>query len=238
MKKSNDKIKAKINALLQKTTANGASQQEMESALKKANQLMLEYFISEHDLKDFKIIEKCILKEVPLIKSGYDFTLFYHALSQLFDCEHFYNSKRIAFFGFEQDTEFCAYFYNVIINACIAEKNRYIKTEHYAQMKKQHHGRTLISSFIKGFQISVAKKMTVMYEERKRNVPESYGLMVLEKEKEVQLQYEEMNFKVRKIKDNIVTIEQEVFDKGKEAGEKLDLIQGINACENHNLMLN
>jgi hypothetical protein len=59
-----DKIYAKINALLSKTIDNGATKFEMESALLKANQLMLENFITENDLKDKSKVDSCVLIEV------------------------------------------------------------------------------------------------------------------------------------------------------------------------------
>lgn len=224
-----DRIKAKIKALLSKTTDNGASEQEMESALKKANELMLLNFILEHDLKDFKIIEKCLLKEVPLIKTGFDMTIFYGDLARLFDCKYYYNSKRIAFFGFEQDTEFCAYFYNVIVKTCLKEKDLYAKSNHFKEMKKLHHGKTLSASFIKGFQISVAEKMYSMYKDRQRNIPESYGLMVIEKEENVKNQFLNLDLKIKSVKTKILIAEQAVFDKGKEAGMTISLTQGIDS---------
>lgn len=227
--KNTDKIKAKIKALLSKTTENGASQHEMEASLKKANELMLDYFISEHDLKDTDIIERCVLKEVPLIKSGYDLTMFYAELSRLFDCEHFYNSKRIAFFGFEQDTELCAYFYNFIIKSCLSEKEKYLKTNHYATLKARYHGRTLVSSFIKGFQLSVAAKMSAMYWERRRNIPQSYGLMVIQKEENVKSQFKERNVKISSAAKRKHYSESAVFAKGIEAGNRLNIIQGIDS---------
>lgn len=226
---SNDKIKAKIKALLSKTTDNGATQQEMESALKKANELMLQNFISEYEIKDFKIIEKCILKEVPIIKSGYDLKFFYSNLAKLFDCKYYYNSKRVAFFAFEQDTEFCAYLYNVIVKTCLKEKEIYIKTDHFKQIRKMHHGKTLSASFIKGFQISVSNKMYQMYKERKRNLHETYGLMVIEKEENVKSQFLDLDLKITSVKANDFMVEKAVFNKGKEAGEKISLIQGIDS---------
>lgn len=76
--KCKDSIKLKIKALLSKTTENGATEAEALSALKKAQSLMLEYFISEHDLVDPYISEKCIFKEVDIIQSAYDMKVFYN----------------------------------------------------------------------------------------------------------------------------------------------------------------
>lgn len=178
-----DKIKNKIKALLSKTTDNGATKEEMESALRKANKLMTDFFISEHDLQDSEIINKCVSEQFELTKSGFDLSLFYTDLADLFDCQYYYNSKRIVFFGHEQDVALCGYFYNVISKTCLKEKEIYLKSEKYLQLKNHHHGRTLSSSFIKGFLIEVASKMREMYEERERNIPETYGLIVIEKKK-------------------------------------------------------
>lgn len=232
--KDRDKIKDKIKALLSKTIDNGATKEEMESALKKANELMLQFFISEHEITDDEIIEKCILKEVLLTKSAYDLSLFYADLSVLFDCEYFYNSRRIAFFGHEQDVELCGYFYNVISKTCLKEKDKYIKTENYKYLKRYHHGRTLASSFIKGFLVEVILKMKAMYDERKSNIPEQYGLMVIEKDKKVKKEFAKLDLNLNILKHKGINAQTEAFNNGLEAGKQLDLIQGINSCKQSN----
>ena len=222
-----DKIKSKIKALLAKTEENGASKQEMEAALKKANALMLEHFISEHDLKDTKVIEQCIQKEVPLIQSGYFLGGFYNELARLFDCEYFYTTKTITFFGFEQDTELCAYFYNFIISSCLREKNDFVKSEDYKALTEVFHGRTLVSSFIKGFISAVAEKMYQLYKERQSNIPESYGLMVIEKDQQVKQQFDSMDFSIKTKKLKQAQVESQAFYHGEDRGNELNLVQGV-----------
>ncbi|CAA0144784.1 conserved hypothetical protein [Tenacibaculum maritimum] len=201
----------------------------MASALLKANKLMMEFFISEHDLKDPYISEKCILKEVPLIKSGYDLTGFYNSLTRLFDCHYYYNSKRIAFFGFEEDTELCAYFYSFIVKSCLKEKVKYMKSEDCAYLKKLSHGRTLSASFIKGFMKGVCLKMNRMYNDRKTELSsEKYGLMVIEKKSKVENQFKDLNMKINTISTKQIIAEESVFNQGSKVGRNINLIQGVN----------
>lgn len=233
-----EKIKAKIKALLSKTIDNGATKQEMESSLKKANELMIQFFISEHDLKDTDVIEKCIMVEVPLVKTRYDMTLYYNSLSKLFDCEYFYNSKRIAFFGHKQDTQMCEYFYNLISKTCLNEKEKYKSSIEYQEMKCFHHGKTLISSFIKGFLIEVALKVERMYDERKSNIPESYGLMVIEKKSKVKKEFEKLDFKISMNKSKEMIYEEVAFNSGRKKGREIEIVQGLDdSSKQDNLIL-
>ncbi|CAL2095837.1 conserved protein of unknown function [Tenacibaculum sp. 190524A02b] len=229
MNSKREKIKAKIKALLAKTTDNGASKEEMEAALSKANQLMVSFFISEHDLKDPYIAEKCVLKEVPLVKSGYDLTNFYNSLTRLFDCHYYYNSKRIAFFGFEEDTELCGYFYNFIVKTCLKEKAKYMKSKDYAYLKQLYHGRTLAASFIKGFINGISSKMNKMYNDRKTELSsEKYSLMVIDKKTKVKDQFESLNMKIKSVSMKQIIAEESAFNQGKKIGKNINLVQGVN----------
>lgn len=228
-----EKIKVKIKALLAKTTDNGASKQEMESALAKAKQLMLDFFISEHDLKDPYISEKCVLKEVPLIKSGYELGMFYNSLTRLFDCYYYYNSKRIAFFGFDEDVELCAYFYTFIIKSCLLEKDLYMKSEDYKFLKKHYHGRSLSASFIKGFMKGVCDKMEKLYNDRKTELSaEKYGLVVVKKKEKVKNQFNELNLKIKTKQVKQAIVEKQAYNQGNKIGKNLSLTQGINHSKN------
>lgn len=224
-----EKIKNRIKALLSKTVENGASKEEMQSALKKASDLMIENFISENDLKDESIIEQCILKSVPLIKSSYDLSLFYSRLAYLFDCKYYFTNYEIVFFGHSNDVEFCEYFYHMIIKSCLFEKNKYMKSEKFKQQKISHHGKTLASSFIKGFLIEVCIKIQEIYEDRERNIPQSYGLMVIDKKDKVKNEFENLNMKLRTLKPKPLRGVQNAFDAGKEKGKEFRLSQGISA---------
>ncbi|MBB1194839.1 DUF2786 domain-containing protein [Flavobacterium sp. SOK18b] len=232
----NDKIKDKIKALLSKTTDNGATKEEMESALRKANQLMTNFFISEHDLQDSAIINKCVSEQFELTKSGFDLSLFYADLANLFDCEHYYNSKRITFFGHEQDVSLCGYFYNLISKTCLKEKDVYLRTEKYIQLKKHYHGRTLSSSFIKGFLIEVVCNIKELYKEKEKNIPEAYGLIVVEKKQNIKSEFKNLDLKIHHQKQNPLKGERQAFEDGLEKGKEISLVQGIENCKEANLL--
>ena len=221
-----NKIKERIKALLSKTTDNGATKEEMDSALTKANQLMRDFFITEHDLKDPTIINKCISKKFKLTKSGFDLSLFYNELSELFDCQYYFNKNDITFFGYEQDVELCGYFYYQSTRTCLIEKDRYLKSEKATLLKKHHHTKTLSSSFIKGFLIEVSHKMEKLYKERQSNIPQEYGLMVIEKTERVKSEFDVLNLKL-KTRNTKLKGELTAFNDGKESGKNMILTQGI-----------
>lgn len=223
-----DSIKAKIKALLEKTEENGASKAEMETALRLANKLMLENYISEHELSDPYINEKCELIEVPLIKSAYDMKIFYAHLSRLFDCEHYYNSRRIAFFGFKEDVQLCAFFYTTIIKSTMYEKDRYMKSSHYNLLRMDYHGKSLVSSFIKGFLVEISIKMDQMYEDRSANQSELFGLVPVDKMKRVSEQFDATNTQLKVSKNKALKGIKESFLKGVEKGKDFQIVQGIN----------
>lgn len=222
-----DKIILKINALLAKNTDNGATEHEAITAMRVASSLMTKYFISEFDLKDPFVGKKCKMVEVPLIKTGYYTRLFYNDLVRLFDCKYFYNSRRITFYGFEQDAELCAYFYKLITRTVLKEKELYMKSPDYQYAKKYNHGRTVVSSFIKGFLYRVADKMEEMYKDKKSNIPQSHSLMIVEKTKKVEEQFVLLDLKIttQSMKKSILV--DEAFKAGEERGEEFQLTQGI-----------
>lgn len=230
-------IKKRIKALLAKTTENGASENEAISALYKAKELMIEYFISENDLKDPFAFEKCVFKEVKREKSGYDLTLFLGYLSKLFDCEYFYNRSKVTFFGFEQDADLCVYFYDFILRSCLSEKDKYMKSNEVKVLKSMYHGKTLASAFIKGFLVAISEKMDDMYKDRNRTIEQKAGLVVFDKMNKVTQQYQEQNIKVRKVQNRLDVMVESAFLQGQERGNKVELIQGIKEQQKETLML-
>ena len=228
MMENKEKIKLRIRALLNKTVENGATEAEAIAALRKANELMVQYYISEHDLKDPFAGEKITLKETSLIKSGYDLTFFYPFLAQLFDCEYFYNPYRIAFFGFQEDVQLCDFFYTLIVKACLREKDRYMKSKEFKSLKQVYHGKTLAASFIKGFLLKVSDKMNEMYKNRKSTVPENMGLVLVQKSERVKSEYKKLDLTVRSAPTRKLEYERIAFSSGVTQGNNFHITQGIN----------
>ncbi len=226
-----DKIKLKIKALLNKTIENGATEAEAISAMRKANDLMLQYYISEHDLNDPFLGEKIIIKKVSIIHSGYDLTLFYPFLAKLFDCEFFWSKYQISFFGFYEDVDLCDFFYNLIVKSCLSEKDKYMRSDKYQKLKRYYHGRTLSSSFIKGFLHSISSKMHEIYINRNCSIPLSMSLVLAKKSDRVKNEYEKYNFNVRMVKGKDLVYERIAFSDGAEKGKQFHIIQGVNQCK-------
>lgn len=231
MEGNNLKVKGKIRALLNKTVENGASEQEAMLALKKANELMLENFISEHDLEGVEP-EKIIEVREPIVVASYDFTLFYGSLARLFDCENFWTTGRkgdIVFFGFESDAKLAMYFYRLVMKAAFNSIEEYKKSFEFTHAKAFYgmHGKTLVSSFVKGFTIRLAERLREMYQQRKASVPYGMGLMVIEKDEQVEAEFNKQHPKVKGHKVNLDNLSREAFRAGVEDGEKLDLVQPL-----------
>lgn len=222
-----ENIKVKINALLAKTTENGATESEAMAALNKAQQLMLDYLISENELRDPYLNEKCIAQSIPRVKSGYDLTVFLGALSSIFNCEHFYTNSTVTFFGFKEDTELCAYFYNFIIKACFAEKAKYVQSVEYQRIARVYHGRTLVASFISGFMRGICVKMHDMYECRNRNLTNEVGLMVIEKDKKVKAQFAAAGHNPRVVKNREGEYVAQAYIEGLDKGKSTHLVQAM-----------
>jgi hypothetical protein len=222
-----DKIYAKINALLSKTIDNGATKFEMESALLKANQLMLENFITENDLKDKSKVDSCVLIEVKLCETGFDLSYFYTNLANLFDCKYYFNKKNIWFFGYSEDAELCEYFYHVISKTCLIENELYKKSEDFKSLNKFTHGRSLSSSFIKGFMCEINSKLNTMYTDRISKTPQEYSLMVIDKKNKVEMDFCKLNKKIRTKVDTISIKDRGAFDLGKSSGQSFNIVQGI-----------
>ena len=222
-----EKIKGKIKALLSKTIDNGATKEEMESALQKANELMTAFFISEHDLKDESIINKCVSKSFDIVKSGFDISHYYADLAFLFECEFYFSKSKITFFGYETDVALCGYFYEMIGKTCLLEKSNFTKSVQYKILSHKYHGRSLSANFIKGFLLEIIYKMQEMYKDRQSNIPESYGLMVVQKTEKVKEEFLKLALKIGFTKPKEIANENLAFEYGREAGEKLKLIQGL-----------
>lgn len=227
-----EKIKSKIKALLSKTTENGATKEEMESALSKANQLMTDFFIEENKLND-DLKDKLISKSVEMVKAKYKFQIFYSSLALLFDCKVYYNrsSRKITFFGHEQDVDLCVYFYEVITKATLKAKEDYLRSNDYKLNKKLgYHGKTLTSSFVKGFLVSISNKMQEMYKEKESNIKKGTGLITFEKKKKVENAFRNLGLNIRTVKTTI-NGQSGSYNQGKSKGKDFNINQGVNSSE-------
>ena len=80
--------------------------------------------------------------------------------------------------------------------------------------------------------LEVSEKMETMYKDKKSNIPESYGLMVIEKENQVNEQFKALNLKIKSKSTNVSNIESMAFESGCEKGSQFEITQGLEASEN------
>lgn len=224
-----ESIKRKIKALLEKTPENGASEHEAIAALNKANELMQAYYIDKNDLTDPYLTEKCVLVEVKLVESAYNMTLFFGVLGELFDCIAFWNKRRIAFFGFENDAKLAGYFYELIAKTALSEAKAYKKSDEYKVNAKRYHGRSIVSSFVKGFLYRIGLKMQELYENRKSSIPDGMGIMLVNKTDKVKAEFKTLAIKAKEARPIKLVIERAAFNSGIEKGNSFQITQGIEA---------
>lgn len=235
-----DKIKLKIRALLAKTIDNGASQAEMESSLAKAYELMNRHYIAESELRDPFLGEACVIQKEPRIVTAYVVDGFVPSLCDLFSTEHYISSKYITFLGFEQDVQLCHYFYKLILTSALAESQTFKKSEHYRRtIANGYHGRTAVSSFLKGYSYRVAEKMEEMYRGRKEEMSRNgeFGLVVSRKEDKVKEGFLNLNMKLGTSALPKADILEGAFRLGQAEGDKLKLQQAIRRNEAENTKL-
>jgi hypothetical protein len=225
-----EKIIQKIKALLQKTTDRGATKAEMESALAKANQLMTEHYISQFDLKqtnesstlDFLIIEKS--------KSKYDFVSFLGSLGHLFNCIVMttVNESTLTIFGEPDERELVAYFYDMIVNVGLKEKELFQNTTEFQQEKQHFSTKQIFQSFINGYSRSVDYKIHLLIKERDNTISQETGLMKINQIERVKIKLEEKIGKVAvKTNKRKEPTANKAFAKGVEKGMKINLTKGI-----------
>lgn len=228
MNDNKDRIIKKIKALLAKDVENGATEAEANSAMQKAKELMTEYYVSQSELEDPFVGEKCEIRKIPRIKSGYDLTLFFYGLKKAFDCELCYTKRHVTFFGFNTDVDLCEYFYLLITKATLNEAQKYKQSRDYRIYKRRgYSGRTLVAEFIRGFLVRIEDRLIEMYEDRNSTVPRGMGLVLVKKEERVKREFELAFTNLRNPPSKNITANTGAYLSGKDAGDNLHIKQGI-----------
>lgn len=230
-----DRIKSKIYHLLQKTESNGASRAEAESALAKASELMNQHYLSLHDVQEPFKDEVCKDRKAERFKSGYDVTLFLNSLTLLFDCEYYYTRTLVVFFGFEQDTAMCEYFYNYILKAMMNDGKQFKKSEDYAYgLELGISGRSIMASFYVGFQRQISLRMTDLLLERESKIGRETGLVVQNKLMKVGHAFSEQGLKLRTISKRPIVRDKVGLKEGERAANRVNLNNGIDTAQKQN----
>ena len=105
----------------------------------------------------------CIVRRIQPYPTGYKLTFLLDPIATLFDCLTWMSHKNreieILFFGFEEDTDLCVYFYHFLCKTILAEAAAYKQTDAYQKSLRQYHGRSVIAAFIRGIQRRLGERI-------------------------------------------------------------------------------
>lgn len=181
-----EKVKRKIVALLNKTKDNGATEAEVISASEKVDELMEVY---EIEFGELEFEEKnLVLEKVKHKKYGKGFLIHGFLLNKFCHIRSWnvQGGGLMCFAGFKHDVEVALDMFEYLENATERAIEDYKASTDYVEQNKYHHGRTLVSSFLKGFQARLKVRLDELAEERKVRIQESTGTtLVVMKEDEV-----------------------------------------------------
>lgn len=221
----------KINALLNKTVENGASEAEAETALAMAQNLMAKHMIESSQLAEHAKDKKCKKVTAPIFKTAYDTTGLNGNIASAFDCKCWWNSyhKEIYFFGFGDDAKLAAYFYNYLNNVIVNEAEKYKKSDEFMEEKSfGYHGKTLLSSFRKGMIRRLLERLSELKAERSSNIIKTTGTdLVIVKESQVEEEYENLGLKLRTKRTNLTPHNSTSFLSGVNKADEVNMAGGI-----------
>lgn len=233
------KIHKKIQALLAKTTENGATEHESISALQKAKDLMMQHMLSDADFSESSVKSQIIERTVKLRGHNtiYSLPSICVALCKLFDTQYYYytGSNHIVYiFGMEDDVDLTEYFLQFITKQLFTGINEYRKTPQYKELKNSHgiSARRLHVDFSKGFINRISYKIEIMYKAR---FDEKHKGLIVSKAGVISDEFD------KKHKPRVVTSStakyRDGYEAGKQRGDETELVQGLNKDVNVDDML-
>lgn len=230
-----DPIKARILALMSKTTENGCTEEEAMAASQKVQELLNKYQLSLSDIK---------IKESKCTKGKYDTGLkahpaIFHAISSIgkfTDTKVWYDLRggddgKIAykFFGLEHDVIIAEYITKVCDWAIIYAGEDFKGTDTYARCEKSKRSKVL-GEFRNAMAMRLGKRLREMKDlQERQNASDGRSLVVL-KGTVVTEEWAKLNMRLGKAKaSNIKFTNAEAYHAGTSAGDRVALNPGVNA---------
>lgn len=177
----------KIKSLLNHTQKNGATEEEMNSALRLAKRLMDKHLIDESELDETN--PRYIIRRDVVIpnKRGYEFiTNITSHIAELFDCigsgliTYARNSrgKRITvhkcfIYGYTEDVEIVEYFINLIVDSAFKDLEKYKKSEYIQDYKVVYGSKGIIRlyrAFMHAYIEQICNNLDEMIKERHEQI--------------------------------------------------------------------
>ena len=225
-----DRLKARIQGLRAKTTANGCTEGEALSAAAKVAELLDRHALSLSDVE---------LREAPCARRDYEtrrnkripLDEVIGAIANFCDCRVWREKTpageaRYVFFGLRADVEAAHYLTELIDVAVRSELGRYKTTADYRRFR--HQDRHLANaSFALGMVASLSDKLTAMKAQRDRaNSGGGRDLVVL-KAAIVEAELDRLDLKLRTVRRPARTVSPPAYEAGGAAGASLALPPAI-----------
>lgn len=235
-----EKIAKKIEALLAKTVENGATEAEALLAMKKAQDLMKEYYLSVEDIEQYKTENEIIIETVTDKYKGCNISQFYYWLGKLFDVKIITTKKfggSHMVYGFEQDVKLVLWFHDFIVDSMIKALEVHQKSKTYLDgVERGMNKRTLNNSFIKGFTFGVSDKIQKMYIDKQNDITNDVRNGI---DSTDIIQYSKNSTIIKKLfKDHKILITEKTqrvrcgakdnYDMGRQKGSEIDINRPIN----------
>lgn len=218
------KIVEKVQKLL--ALSESSNSHEAELAMLKAQELLVKHKLSLREVKEFKIINSAIketITKITFTKAKWKANLA-QLIADNFSCYLFFKTRQtntITFFGREEDVVVC----NIILEYAIDCIGSAAKTLKYQYIREGYSTKGLENDYALGFIIGLGQK----FEEQKR-ANQEWGL-VLVKDKEVTEAYGQKKFKKSINTNPKYHGHTEVYEKGKEDGERFSISDKITQGE-------
>src|ERR1700691_1457525 len=215
-----EKVKAKIRALMSKTSDRGCSEHEAQSAMTKAGELLSQYDLSitEIDIKEsncITVIYDCKSKHMPIWTKYCLGSMAEFCSLKCWYAKDFNKNIIIKFFGIPEDCYMSIFLCNLINNSIQKEVLEFKNSETFLESKRFGYPcKTLTNSFQQGMSTRLSQKLRELSNQRKNPVEKvsNNSLMVIKNEN------------IKKAKRLTVTIKNsESYNTGRKMAEKVNL---------------
>ncbi|MEO0036505.1 MAG: hypothetical protein RLZZ501_2528 [Pseudomonadota bacterium] len=222
-----DRLKARIQALRAKTTANGCTEEEALAAAAKVAELLDRHDLSVSDL-DLRETACARLEIETRRKQRQPISACIPAIAAYCDCKVWRESDpeagiRYVFFGLPASLELAQYVHDIVATAMQTEWER-----HRRDQRLIRYGRDEKGSFLFGMAVSVAERLGEMKRERDEATRAGSGRdLVVVRQAVVEAEFARLDLTLRRGRASGKRVAANAFAAGQEAGRTLTIRPGV-----------
>lgn len=229
-KQRREAIIRKVQALLSKTTENGATEHEALAAADIANKLMEEHDLTYTDIEGELREDRYGARRRPFAggngrrRTWHEVRGCLHAIGNYWDCKSWYSGQDLVFFGSEHDSDAAHAMVDLLRVAIDGEFARYLKSDDRPQ---DVHGKTLRASFGIGIASRIAQRLYEIKRSRTQAGGTGSTALIVVKGQIVTEKYaaycRDTNLKIRSAGRRVARPHQGAYVAGIAAGNRVDL---------------